>query len=125
MTRLQILEECAREAVCSCTSPSLCYTLMKDILDKNGLEGEFQKEVCDILEAGRHKQRNLCILGSTNMAKTFLLKPLALIYKTYTRPDGGSYQLEALLASEVVCLNDFEFDEDANKVVQLGVLEVT
>ena len=123
MTRLEILEECGREGVCSCSSPGLCYKLMKDILDKNKLDGPFQKEVCDTLEAGRHKKRNLCLLGSTNMAKSFLFKPLALIYRTYTRPDGGTHQLEELLGKELVFLNDFEFDEDAKKWCSWGYLK--
>jgi hypothetical protein len=114
-TRLEILEECAREGQCTCASPGLCYKLMKDILGKNNLDGPFQREVCDTLEAGRQKMRNLCVLGSTNMAKSFLFKPLALIYRTYTRPDGGTHQLEELLGKELVFLNDFEFDEDAKK----------
>jgi hypothetical protein len=44
-----------------------------------------------------------------------LFKPLSLIYKTYERPDGGSYQLEELLGKELVFLNDFEYDDDAKK----------
>ena len=115
LTRLDILEECARTAVCTCPSPGLCYTLIKDNLVKNQMDGEFQKEVCDTLEAGRQKMRNLCVVGSTNMAKSFLFKPLALIYRTYTRPDGGNYQLEELLGKELVFLNDFEYNEDAKK----------
>lgn len=123
LTRLQVLEECAQTAVCTCASPGLCYTLMKDNLVKNNLDGPFQKEVCDTLEAGRKKQRNLCLLGSTNMAKSFLFKPLALIYRTYTRPDGGSHQLEELLGKELVFLNDFEYDEDAKKWCSWGYLK--
>jgi len=123
MTRLEILGECARGAACTCKSPGLCYRLMKDILGKNGIDGPFQKEVCDTLEAGRHKQRNLCILGSTDMAKSFLFYPLQLIYKTYTRPDGGTHQLELLLGKELVFLNDFEFDEDAKKWMCWGFLK--
>ncbi len=49
------------------------------------------------------------------MAKSFLLKSLEKIFKVYKRPDGGSYQLEALLGKELVFLNDFEYDEDTKK----------
>jgi hypothetical protein len=115
LTRLQILEECARDGVCKCSSPGLCFELMKDILEKNKMDGAFQKDVCDTLEVGRLKERNLCLLGSTNMCKSFLMKPLTLIYRTYERPDGGSHQLEELLDKELVFLNDFEYDEDAKK----------
>lgn len=120
LTRLQILEEKVRDGACTCSPPGFCFSLLKDILHKNNMDGEFQKEVCDTLEAGRLKERNLCLLGSTNMAKSFLLKPLPLIYRTYTRPDGGSYQLEQLLGKELVFLNDFEYDEDAKKWCNWG-----
>ena len=42
---------------------------MKELLDKNGMDGDFQKEVWETLDKGRQKQRNLCLLGNTNMAK--------------------------------------------------------
>ena len=36
------------------------------------------------------------------MGKSFLLKPLCLVFKTYEMPDGGSYQLEEFLGKELV-----------------------
>ncbi len=123
LTRMQVLEEFSRDASCSCSQPGLCYDLMKDTLQKNGMDGWFQKEVCDTLEAGRLKERNLCLLGSTNTGKSYLLKPLALVYRTYTRPDGGTHQLEELLGKELVFLNDFEYDEDAKKWCNWGYLK--
>ena len=115
LTRVQILEECMQNGACTCASPGKCYTLMKKTLLDNHMEGPFQKDVYDTLVAGRQKERNLCLLGSTNMAKSYLYKPLVLIYKTYERPDGGSHQLEELLGKELIFLNDFEYDEDAKK----------
>ena len=86
---------------------------MADCLSKNGLQGTFQKEVFETLREGRKKMRNLCILGGPNQGKSLLLKPLALIFRAYVRPDGGTYQLENILGKEVVFLNDFEFDDHA------------
>jgi hypothetical protein len=40
-----------------------------------------------------------------------VIKPLTLIYRTYTRPDGGTHQLETLLGKELLFLNDFTWDE--------------
>ena len=110
LTRMQILEEFARDASCKCPQPGACYQLMKDTLTKNGIDGWFQKEVCDTLVAGRLKERNLCLLGGTNTGKSYLMKPLLQIYRTYVRPDGGTHQLEELLGKELVFLNDFEYD---------------
>lgn len=115
MTRLEILQEYRATKTCTCSQPGSCYKLMKEVLGKNGVDGEFQKLVVATLSTGREKATNLCIVGGTNMAKSFVLKPLFIIYKTYTRPDGGSYQLENLLGKEVVFLNDFEYDESAQK----------
>ena len=92
-----------------------CYTLMKDVLVKNNIDGTFQQEVMSTLTVGRKKMRNLCLVGGPNSAKSFLFKPLAQIFKSYSRPDGGSYQLEDILDKEIVFLNDFEYDEDAKK----------
>jgi len=92
-----------------------CYELMKEVLVKNGIDGAFQQEVVATLRTGRKKLRNLCLVGGPDSAKSFLFKPLALIYKAYSRPDGGSYQLEEILDKEICFLNDLEFDEDAQK----------
>ena len=81
---------------------------MKDILEKNGLDGVFQREVVGTLVAGRLKMRNVRLVGGPNIAKSYLFDPFALIYRTYTIPDGGAYQLEELLGKELVFLNDFE-----------------
>jgi hypothetical protein len=54
-------------------------------------------------------------VGGPGTGKSHLLKPLGCIFKTYTRPDSGSYQLEELLGKEVIFLNDFEYDDEAKK----------
>ena len=64
---------------------------MKECLANNYIDGVFQRLVVGNLEDGRKKTRALCIVGASNMAKSSLLYPLAKIYLTYVRPDGGSY----------------------------------
>ena len=115
MSRLQILIEFGIKATCTCSKPGACYWLIKDMLQKNRLDGYFQNEVIATLVAGRLKKRNLCIIGGSNTAKSFALKPLTLIYRAYSRPDSGSYQLEDIVGSEIAFYNDFEYDEDAKK----------
>ena len=113
LTREQLLDEYFTKNTCSCASNGHCHALMKRILQKNGLDGTWQKEVLGTLRTGRAKMRNLCLLGPPDCAKSFLLKGLEEVYQTYTRPDGGSYQLEDLLGAELVFLNDFEYDSGA------------
>ena len=123
MTRMDILKAYAAERQCTCPTRGLCYDLIKDCLRKNKIDGEFQRLVVGALQVGRKKERNICVIGSANMAKSYLLKPLCAIYRTYTRPDGGSYQLERLLGKELVFLNDFEYDDDAKKWMNWGYLK--
>ena len=120
LTKIQIVEEFLEKGTCVCSPPGSCYDLMKDVLVKNGVDGEFQRRVCDGLKYGRLKKRVLCVLGGRNMAKSFLFRPLEKIFKVYMRPDGGSYQLEQLLEKELVFLNDCEYDDDAKKWMGWG-----
>ena len=64
---------------------------------------------------GRRQMRNLCLVGSKHMANSSLLKPLKDISHTYDRPDGGTYQLESIIGSEIIFSNDFEYNDDAKK----------
>jgi hypothetical protein len=114
-TRLQILRKYTLTAKCTCKRPSMVYDMMKDLLRKNGMDGPFQQQVIKSLVMGRCKKANFCIVGPTNCAKSFLFKSLLLIFKTYSRPDGGSYQLEDIVPAEVIFLNDFEYDDGAKK----------
>jgi hypothetical protein len=115
LTREQLLEEFVSTQTCCCPSDGFCHGLMKEILQKNNLDGVFQKEVLGAMRSGRLKQRNLCLLGSPDCGKSFLLKGLLGLFRVYERPEGGSSQLEDLLGSEVVFLNDFEYDAEAPK----------
>ena len=121
--RMQILQEVLAQNACSCSSAGECYRLMKQVLVNNKLDGNFQREVVATLQAGRLKMRNLCLVGGPGTAKSYLFKPLAVIFNAYSRPDGGSYQLETLLGKEIVFLNDLEYDEDAKKWCPWGYLK--
>ena len=113
--RMQILREALVGCTCSCDTPGVCYNELKEVLANNGLDGAFQREVVATLKAGRLRMRNLCLVGGPGTGKSHLFKPLGCIFKTYTRPDGGSYQLEELLGKELIFLNDFEYDDEAKK----------
>jgi hypothetical protein len=115
LTREALLEEHLQTQRCICASEGFCYTLMKDLLRKNGLDGQLQADVLGALRAGRAKKRTVCLLGDANCGKSFLLKGLKEVFHTYERPDGGTHQLEDLLDKELVVLNDFEFDAKAKE----------
>jgi hypothetical protein len=115
LTREALLEEFVAKNTCCCPSAGHCFDLMKEILVNNGLDGHFQKEVMGALRAGRAKKRNVCLIGPPDCGKSFLLKGMLQLFHTYTRPEGGSYQLENLLGKELVFLNDFEYDASAKE----------
>ena len=71
MSRLTILEECVRTQACGCQHPGECYEMLKDIVQRNGIDHIFQKEIIEALRSGRKKMRNICVLGKTNMGKSF------------------------------------------------------
>ncbi len=108
--RIGLLREAA-QVECSCSTPGLWLQLAHETLDRNGIEGVFQRAVYAALSQGRTKKTNIFLLGPTNAVKSFLIKPLAQIYRVYTIPDGGSYQLEELLDKEMLYLSDFTWDE--------------
>ena len=120
LSREALLEEHLATHPCVCASTGQCYSLMKDLLRKNGLDGQLQADVLGALRAGRNKMRNVCIVGDTNCGKSFLFKGMKEIFFTYERPDGGNYQLEKILDKELVMLNDFEYDSSAKEWLGWG-----
>ena len=77
--------------------------MMTAVLQNNGLDGTFQKEVLGSLRSGRAKQRNLCLLGDGDAGKSFLLKGLRGFFQVYTRPEGGNYYQLVDLLDRILC----------------------
>ena len=113
LTREGLLEEAVAKTACKCSSPGQCHGLMKQLLQRNNLDGEFQKAVLGAMRTGRMKRRNICLIGGADCGKSFLFKGLRELFYTYERPDSGTHQLEDLLDKEVVFLNDFEYDSSS------------
>lgn len=40
------------------------------------------------------RKNNVMVVGGSNMGKSFLMKPLLVLFDCYEPPDGGSYPLE-------------------------------
>jgi hypothetical protein len=109
-TRLQLLEDACR-VECTCQEPQQWIRAAEQVVCLSGyMNHEVQVAVFGALQKGRAKQRNIFIIGDTNRAKSFVLKPLTLIYSAFSPPDTGSHQLADLKGSEIIWLNDFEYD---------------
>lgn len=113
LTKEALLEEHFNTKPCTCQPQGRCYALMKDLLARNNLDGVLQRDVLGALRTGRAKKRVVCLVGGTDCGKSFLFGGFEEVFQTYTRPEGGSYQLETLLDKELVLLNDFEYDAKA------------
>ena len=109
-TRIEILEECAAKD-CGCATPGDYYDRLKRILDRNTLDGAFQKAVYDALVHGREKKKVLFVIGPTNTGKSTLFRALGLIYRVFRMPDRGSYPLSSVQGKEVMYFNDYTFDD--------------
>ena len=62
-----------------------------------------------LLTYGRGKFRNLLLVGPANSGKTFLLKPLELIFKTFSNPATDKYAWVGSDQCELILLQDFRW----------------
>lgn len=111
MTRLDILQHAAANATCVCEHPRRWFNAAEQVVNLNEFHNmEVQLAVLGALVYGREKKRNIFIIGLTNRAKSFVMKPLSVIYQSFVPPDSGSHQLADLRGTELVWLNDFTWD---------------
>ncbi len=109
-SRLQIMSDCFDRVKCTCPAAGVWHHSATEVCHLNNYKNrELQQAILDALGKGRAKGRNIFIVGETNRAKSFTLRPLELIYKAFVPPDSGSHQLADIEGSEILWLNDFEF----------------
>lgn len=110
-SRLQILKEFVSNNDCICPSRGLWLALAIDVLSKNEINFvDFGQAVYKLLEGGRKKHSNVMLVGERNCAKTFLLDPLALVYKhTFHTPASSQFGWIGVENAQVIFLNDFRW----------------
>ena len=59
------------------------------------------------MHKGRGKFRNILITGPANCGKTFLLKPLSLVYRSFVNPATSTFAWVGAEQAELLFLNDF------------------
>ena len=72
----------------------------------------FAHAVRELSVLGRGKYRNLIVVGLTNCGKTFLLKPLELVFKTFSNPAADKYAWVGADNAEIILLNDFQWSKE-------------
>ena len=89
--RMNIIEEVSLGSCAEgCNGSWLKYA--EEVLTNNKLHSVvFGTAVRELLTLGRGKYRNIIIVGPSNCGKTFLLKPLQSIFKTFANPVLDKY----------------------------------
>ena len=90
-SRMELFNEASKQD-CRAGCNGVWLQCAKQILENNGIDKrKFGQAVVDLLKKGCGKHRNLMIVGPANCGKTFILKPLTELYKTFLNPASGSF----------------------------------
>ena len=109
--RLDLLIKAKTEGECVCEGVWL--RLAKEVLALNDIdEANFANAIKENLVKGRGKFRNILLIGKTNRAKTFVLKPLRLIYNRFLfeNPACHKYGWGGCAGKSVFLLQDFRWN---------------
>ena len=109
MTRIEIFYS-KLEGECEPGCDGQWLQMAKEVLERNSIvRNDFAEAVRILFDKGRGKYRNLYLKGPCNCAKTFLLNPLNIIYKTFSNPASKTFAWVGAEKSKVVFLNDFRW----------------
>ena len=110
-SRMELVEEAA-QSTCS-TEECVWLECALEVLRFNSINphtfGGYLKE---LLKSGRGKWKNLMIIGETNCAKTFLLKPLKLIFNCFENPSNDKYAWVGANKAEIILMQDFRWSKE-------------
>jgi len=113
MTRMDLIEEAAKKD-CICNGEWL--ECANEVLADNGTHPfVFADRLRSLLIHGRGKHRNMIIVGPANCGKTFLLKPILKIFKTFANPANDKYAWVGAEKAEAIFLNDFRWSSELIK----------
>ena len=112
LTRLEVIRmKAAEECVEGCDGLWLECAL--EVLEFNRIHPIiFGTAVRDLMIQGRGKYRNIIIVGERNCAKTFILKPLELIFNCFVNPAKDKYAWVGVDKCEVILLQDYRWDSE-------------
>ena len=89
------------------------YICSRDILQKNSINPYTSADaIRHLLIHGRGRFRNVMISGPANCGKTFMLKPLEIIYNAFSNPVNDKYALVGAEKAEMVILQDFRWSSE-------------
>ena len=75
----------------------------------------FADKVRTLLSKGKDKLRNVIIVGPANCGKTFLLRSLEMIFKTFSNPANDKFRWVGADKADVISLNNFRWSNELIK----------
>jgi len=91
LSRMDIIRESAL-GQCSGECGGQWLQCAVEVLTSNRINpAYFASALRDLLERGRGKHRNIMIVGRANCGKTFIFRPLEVLFKTFTNPANDKY----------------------------------
>ena len=116
LSRMDILRKYTEMPPCSYPCDGEWLVCAKEILVLNKIPiSEFSKSLRLLLQEGRAKHRNLLLTGPRDCGKTFLLKPLQVIYEgaIFENPANDKFSWVGADKAHVIFLNDFRWSKEA------------
>ena len=108
-SRMQVIEKVRLSSCVDGCDMELC-TCSRDILQKNGTNSyAYADTISDVLIHACGKFRNAMITGPANCGKTFMLKPLEIIYNAFSNSANDKYAWAGADNVEVIILQDFRW----------------
>ena len=111
-SRIDTIKNCAaQDCVEGCNGAWLECAI--EVLTENKVHPIiFAGAMRELLIKGRGKFRNIMIVGPANCAKTFMFKPLELIFETFSNPANDKYAWLGAEKCQLIFLNDFRWSRE-------------
>ena len=114
MSRMDLIEKVYQKDDCVCEGQWLIC--VNQVLVSNGVQPYvFAGRIRTIFSKERGKLQNVIIVGPANCGKTFLLRPLEIIFKTFSNRANDKYGWVGADKAEVIFLNDFRWSSELIK----------
>lgn len=113
--RMESLQS-AFDSSCIADCNGLWFSSAVNVLERNNVNKYVYADAMrNLLEKGRGKDRNMYIIGPGNSGKTFLLKPLLLIYpETFSNPASSTFSWIGADEASIIMLNDYRWNNKKN-----------
>ena len=110
--RMDVIRSCEQnDCVEGCSGE--WFECANEVLTQNKIHPViFAEAMRESLIKGRGKFRNIMIIGPANCAKTFILKPLQMIFETFSNPANNKYAWLGAEKAQLIFLNDFRWSSE-------------